>query len=78
MWGGLGVPVWGDAAGRCSVETLTNVDISPVYKCRLLQLENTQIVLGEIQRCSKRKCRRLGLTNAKRPSQQIQISAVSK
>ena len=32
---------------------LTNVDKSPVYKCRLLQLENTQIVLGEIQRCSK-------------------------
>ena len=53
MWGGLGVPVWGGAAGRCSVETLTNVDKPPVYKCRLLQLENTQIVLGEIQRCSK-------------------------
>ena len=48
------VPVWGGAAGRCSVETLKNVDKPPVYKCRLLQLENTQIVLGEIQRCSKR------------------------
>ena len=33
---------------------LTNVDKSPVCKCRWLELENTHIVLGEIQRCSKR------------------------
>ena len=40
-------------------------------------MENTKLVSGEIQYSSSktRKCERLGLTNAKGPNQEIQISA---
>ena len=40
-------------------------------------MENTKLVSGEIQHSSSktRKCERLGLTNAKGPNQEIQISA---
>ena len=40
-------------------------------------MENTKLVSGEIQHSSSktRKCERLGLTNAKGPNQEIQVSA---
>ena len=40
-------------------------------------MENTKLVSGQIQHSSSktRKCERLGLTNAKGPNQEIQISA---
>ena len=40
-------------------------------------MENTKLVSGKIQHSSSktRKCERLGLTNAKGPNQEIQISA---
>ena len=51
--------------------------MSPVRKCGWLDMENTKLVSGEIQHSSSktRKCERLGLTNAKGPNQEIQISA---
>ena len=53
--------------------------MSPVRKCGWLDMENTKLVSGEIQHSSskKRKCERLGLTNAKGPNQEIQISAAT-
>ena len=45
---------WWAVKKTTMVPSLTHVDISHVCKCRWLELENKQIVLGEIQRCSKR------------------------
>ena len=52
---------WWAVKKTTMVPSLTHVDISHVCKCRWLELENKQIVLGEIQWCSKRS---VDITNA--------------
>ena len=53
--------------------------MSSVCKCGWLDMENTILVSGEIQRFSSKtcKCVWLGLTNTTAPNQEIQISAVT-
>ena len=76
---------WWAVKKTTMVPSLTNVDISPVCKCRWLELKIYKLFWEKSRDVPNKalislvcKCGLLGLTNAQQPNQQIHISSVRK